>query len=69
MVTNRKPDKYTSITLTDDMPILPETVRKLLDGMPSFSDITEMRVTTNDGPIPTRSVDIYYTTVMPWEDQ
>jgi hypothetical protein len=67
MVTNRKPDKYTSITLTDDMPILPEIVRKLLDGMPSFSDIVEMRVTTNDGPIPTRRVDIFYTTSMPWD--
>lgn len=67
MVANRKPDKYTSITITDDMPILPEIVRKLLDGMPSFSDIVEMRVTTNDGPIPTRRVDIFYTTSMPWD--
>ena len=69
MVTNRKPDKYASITITDDMPILPETVRKILDGMPSFSDIVEMRVTTNAGPIPTRRVDIFYTTSMPWEAQ
>lgn len=69
MAITRKPDKYASITLTDDKPILPETVRKILDAMPSFSDIIEMRVTTNDGPIPTRSVGIYYTTVMPWEAQ
>lgn len=69
MVTSRKPNKYTSITITDDNPILPETIRKILDGMPSFSDIIEIRITSNDGPIPTRSVAIYYTTHMPWEDQ
>ena len=69
MTANRTPDKYTSITIADDDPILPETVRKILDGMPSFSDIIEMRVTTNDGLIPTRRVDIFYTTVMPWEAQ
>lgn len=67
MTINRKPDKYTSITIAEDDPILPETVRKLLDGMPSFSDIVEMRVTTDDGPIPTRRVDIFYTTSMPWD--
>ena len=67
MTTSRKPDKYTSITIAEDYPILPETVRKLLDGMPSFSDIVEMRVTTDDGPIPTRRVDIFYTTSMPWD--
>lgn len=69
MTTSRKPDKYTSITITDDMPIFPETVRKLLDGMPSFSDIVEIRITTDDGPIPNRRVDIYYTEKMPWEAQ
>lgn len=69
MTINRKPDKYTSITIAEDDHILPETVRKILDGMPSFSDIVEMRITTNDGPIPTRSVAIYYTNHMPWEDQ
>lgn len=67
MVINRKPDKYASIIITDDMPILPETVRKLLDGMPSFSDIVEMRIATGVGTIPTRRVDIYYTEKMPWE--
>ena len=67
MVINRKPDKYASITITDDMPILPETVRKILDGMPSFSDIVEMRIATGAGTIPTRRVDIYYTEKMPWE--
>ena len=67
MPRKRKPDKYTSITITEDNPILPETVRKILDGMHSFSDIVEMHVTTNDGPIPTRRVDIFYTTSMPWE--
>lgn len=65
----RDPDAYTSITITEDNPILPDTVKKLLDGMPAFSDIVEMRITTNDGPIPTRSAAIYYTTHMPWEDQ
>lgn len=69
MAITRKPDKYTSITVTEDNPVLPQTVRKLLDGMPAFSDICEIRITTHDGPIPTRRVAIYYTTHMPWEDQ
>jgi hypothetical protein len=64
----REPDHYAAITLTEDMPILPDTVKKILDQMPAFSDIVEMRVTSNDGPIPTRNVAIYYTTSMPWED-
>lgn len=68
MAITRTPDKYTSITIAEDDPILPETVRKLLDGMPSFSDICEMRITSNDGPIPTRCVAIYYTEKMPWEN-
>lgn len=67
--TRHKPDKYTSLILTEDDPILPDTVKKILDGMPSFSDIVEMRITTNDGSIPTRRIDIYYTTSMPWEGQ
>ena len=66
---NRKPDEYASLILTEDNPIFPGTVRKILDQMPSFSDIVEMRITSNDGPIPTRRIDIYYTTHMPWEDQ
>lgn len=61
----REPDKYAAITLTDDNPILPDTVKKILDQMPAFSDICEMRITSKDGPIPTRTVAIYYTTVMP----
>ena len=65
----RKPDQYAAITLTEDNPILPDTVKHILDQMPAFSDIVEMRITSNDGPIPTRRVDIFYTTVMPWEDQ
>lgn len=67
--TRRKPDKHTSFILPEDDPILPDTVKKILDGMPSFSDICEMRITTNDGSIPTRRIDIYYTTQMPWEGQ
>ena len=65
----RKPTMYVSFTLTDDKPFLPEIVKRMLDEMPVYSDIVEMRVTSNDGPIPTRRVDIFYTTVMPWEDQ
>lgn len=65
----REPDKYAAITLTDDNPILPDTVKKILDQMPAFSDICEMRITSKDGPIPTRTVAIFYTTVMPWEAQ
>nr|DAX69303.1 MAG TPA: hypothetical protein [Caudoviricetes sp.] len=37
--------------------------------MPAFSDICEMCITSNNGPIPTRTVVIYYTTVMQWEAQ
>lgn len=69
MARNHKPTMYVALTITDDDPILPGTVKKLLDGMPAFSDIVEMRITSNDGPIPTRSVAIYYTTHMPLEDQ
>lgn len=69
MPSKREPDAYTSLTITEDKPILPDTVKKLLDGMPTFSDIVEMRITSNDGPIPTRNISIYYTTVMPWEDK
>lgn len=65
----RKPDHNAALTITEDMPIQPDTVKHILDQMPAFSDIVEMRITSNDGPIPTRRVDIYYTTQMPWEDQ
>lgn len=65
----RKPTMYVTFRLTDDKPILPETVQRMLDEMPVYSDIVEMRITEDDGPIPTRRVAIYYTTVMPWEDQ
>lgn len=65
----RKATMYASLTLTDDKPILPETVKRILDEMPTFSDIVEMRIISNDGPIPTRRVDIFYTTSMPWEDK
>ena len=66
---SREPDKYASITLTDDNPILPDTVKKILDQMPAFSDICEIRITSRDGLIPTRTVAIYYTEKMPWEAQ
>lgn len=69
MATSRKPQNVMTLSLTADKPILPETVKRMLDKMPFYSDIVEMRVVTNAGPIPTRRVDIYYTTVMPWEDQ
>lgn len=67
--TRRQPDAYTSITIAEDNPVLPQTVRKLLDGMPAFSDICEIRIHSTDGQIPTRRVDIFYTTSMPWEAQ
>ena len=47
----------------------PDTVKRILDQMPTFSDIVEIRITSNDGPIPTRRIAIYYTTQMPWEEQ
>lgn len=67
MARKRKPTMYVTFTLTDDKPILPETVQRMLDEMPFYSDIVEMRITEEDGPIPTRRVAICYTTVMPWE--
>lgn len=69
MARKRKPTMYVTFRLTDEKPILPETVQRMLDEMPVYSDIVEMRITEVDGPIPTRSVAIYYTTVMPWEAQ
>lgn len=69
MAINRKPDNVMTLSLTDDKPILPATVKTMLDKIPFYSDLVEMRVTTNDGPIPTRRVDIFYTTSMPWEAQ
>lgn len=67
MATSRKPDTVMTLHLTADKPILPETVKKMLDKIPFYSDIVEMSITTDDGPIPTRRVAIFYTTVMPWE--
>ena len=67
MARERKPDIVMSLSITAEKPILPEAVKKMLDKIPFYSDITEMRITTNDGPIPTRRVDIFYTTSMPWE--
>lgn len=49
----RKPTMYVTFRLTDDKPILPETVQRMLDEMPVYSDIVEMRITEDDGPIPT----------------
>lgn len=69
MPRTRKPTLYVSLTLTDDKPILPETVKRMLDEMPFYSDIVEMRIIDADGPVPKRHIGIYYTTVMPWEDQ
>jgi hypothetical protein len=69
MATSRKPENVMTLSLTDDKPILPVTVKTMLDKMPFYSDIVKMRIISNDGPIPTRRVDIFYTTSMPWEDQ
>lgn len=69
MATSRKPTMYVTFTLTDDRPILPEVVQRMLDEMPFYSDIVEMRITEDNGPIPKRQVTICYTTVMPWEAQ
>ena len=41
--------------------LLPEIVQRMLDEMPIYSDIVEMRITEDDGPIPKRRVAIYYT--------
>ena len=65
MATSRKPDTVMTLHLTAVKPILPETVKKI----PFYSDIVEMSITTDDDPIPTRRVDIFYTTSMPWEAQ
>lgn len=65
----RKPTAYVTLALTDGKPILPETMQQMLDEIPVYSDIVEMHITEEDGPIPTRRVAIYYTPVMPWEAQ
>lgn len=64
---DRKPDMYATLRLTDDMPIFPEVVKKMLDKIPAYADIVEMSITTEAGPVPTRRVGIYYNTKMPWE--
>nr|DAX95583.1 MAG TPA: hypothetical protein [Caudoviricetes sp.] len=69
MPRKRKPTMHATFTLTDDRPILPEVIQRMLEEMPIYSDIVEMRITEHDGLIPKRRVAIYYTTVMPWEDQ
>lgn len=69
MVTSRKPENVMTLSLTADKPILPATVKNMLDKIPFYSDIVEMRIISYDGVIPRRCVDIFYTTSMPWEDQ
>ncbi len=69
MARKRRATMYVTFTLTDDKPILPATVKEMLDKIPFYSDIVEMRITSNAWPIPTRRVDIFYTTSMPWEAQ
>lgn len=66
---SRKPDMYAMLRLTDDMPVLPKVVKKMLDEIPAYADITEMSITTDDGPVPTRRIAIHYTTSMPWAEQ
>lgn len=67
MARTRKPDMLATLRLTADRPILPEVVKKMLDRLPTYADITKMSITTDDGPVPTRRVAIHYTTSMPWE--
>lgn len=69
MPRKRQPTAYVTFTLTDDRPISPEVIQQMLDELPIYSDIGEMRITEDNGPIPKRQVAIYYTTVMPWEAQ
>lgn len=69
MARKRQPIMYVTFTLTDDEPILPEIVQRMLDEIPLYSDIVKMSITEDDGPIPTRRIDIFYTTSMPWEAQ
>lgn len=66
---SRKPDMYAMLRLTADMPVLPKVMKKMLDEIPAYADITEMSITTDDGPVPTRCIAIYYTTSMPWDEQ
>lgn len=66
---SRKPDMYAMLRLTADMPVLPKVVKKMLDEIPAYVDITEMSITTDDGPVPTRRIAIHYTTSMPWDEQ
>ena len=69
MTTSHKPTAYVTFTLTDDKPILPEVIQRMLDKIPFYSDIVEMRIDEDDGPVPTRRVAIFYTAVTPGEAQ
>lgn len=67
-LTRRRPIAYVTFTVADETPLTPDVVRRMLDEIPGYSDIVEMRITTDDGAIPTRRAAIYYTTSMPWKD-
>ena len=69
MATSRKPTAYVTFTITGDRPIHPEVIQRMLDVIPFYSDIVEMRITEDDGPILKRHVTVTYATVMPWEAQ
>lgn len=69
MARKHKPTMYVTFTLTADKPILPEVIQRMVDKIPFYSDIVEMRIDEDDGPVPTRRVSIFYTAVTPWEAQ
>lgn len=69
MLRTHRPIRYVTFTLTADNPILPEVIQRMLDKIPFYSDIVEMRIDEDDGPVPTRRVAIFYTAFAPGEAQ
>lgn len=47
MARTRKPDMLATLSLTDDMPVLPDVVKHMLNKLPTYADIVEMSITTS----------------------
>lgn len=64
----RRANAYALLKVDNETPLTPEMVRRMLDAIPSYADICEMRIDDEPGAIPKRRAAIYYTTTMPWEN-
>ena len=50
--TRREPDKYIALTITEDMPIQPDTVKHILDQMPRKIETKRVRFNASFGISP-----------------